>query len=192
MQKTSGLIWRDDEIEYLKKGYADGVPLTRISDHLGRSYKAIERKARKLGFVHTAKRFPPSAHQRSGRHADGRWTDTAVKLLCELWHTPTVSEDIAKQLNGAENTDVFNKNSVISRAHMLGLGKKNSQKPLPACEGSHDDDLADITADTAKPRRCVWPASIWPLRYCGAETGGEAWCAEHRAVALVENAEEKV
>jgi len=95
--------WSDDEIQLLKKQYAE-KPTEELAKQLGRSLPAVRYRAHMLGLKRKIQ-------------YEGRWTPEDMALLKELYPECTVGE-IAKRLGRTVNT-------VANRAHQLGIKRKS-------------------------------------------------------------------
>ena len=49
---ANGREWSTQEIQYLRKHYPAGTPVSKIADHLNRTANAVKRKAQENGLVH--------------------------------------------------------------------------------------------------------------------------------------------
>jgi hypothetical protein len=95
--------WSDDEIELLKKLYAE-KPTEELAKQLGRSLPAVKRRANMLGLKRKS-------------YLQKLWTPEEVALLKELYPECPFGE-IAKRLGRTVA-------SVKQRAHTLGLKRKS-------------------------------------------------------------------
>ena len=95
--------WSDDDIELLKKFYAE-KPTEELAKQLGRSLPAVRYRAYRLGLKRKIQ-------------YEGRWTPEDIALLKELYPECPIPE-IAKKLGRTVN-------AVKNRAHQLGIKRKN-------------------------------------------------------------------
>ena len=95
--------WSDDEIEILKKLYAE-KPSEDLAEQLGRSLPAVRQRAHMLGLKRKIQ-------------YEGRWTPDDIALLTELYPTcplPEIAEKLGRTVA-----------SIKHRAYSLGVKRKS-------------------------------------------------------------------
>ena len=109
-----------------------------------------------------------------GRMAD--WTEERVELLRSLWSAGRTASEIAETLGDVS------RNSVIGKAHRLGL----NGRPSPI---KKNRVIAHTTFMTLTERMCRWPfgdPKSSDFHFCGKSIEISAtYCPEHRSKAFV-------
>ncbi len=108
------------------------------------------------------------------------WTEEAVATLKRFWADGRTAREIGERLGG------ISRNSVIGKAHRLGLS--NKAKPVVEEPAKKIVDTRSLTE-----RMCRWPIGHPgepEFRFCGAlRIAGRPYCAEHCALAYRGKAE---
>ena len=110
------------------------------------------------------------------------WTPERTEFLVKLWNEGIPTSQIGRELG-------VTKNSVVGKAHRLGLAKRQSpihSKPVEA---------KVIKLDGLGAGMCCWPEGEPgrpEFRFCGKPAvAGKPYCAEHCARAYVRSSKEK-
>jgi len=116
------------------------------------------------------------------------WTAEADFILKEGHKAKRSARDIAAELTASGHKAT--RNSVLGRAHRLGLSKPMEKpKPRPA---------NGVLFEETTSRQCMWigqeDARTAPVVCCGKRVAapGEPWCPTHRAIAWAGKPEKPV
>lgn len=164
-------LWTTEQCRCLTKMWDAGEPLPAIRvaiAELGRDVhvQSIICKRKALGLP--------------GRKADIEWTPAMEDRVSYLWNeTNETQKRIAEIMTQEFPPRKFTRHSIGGFKHRMGLIERR-----PGLVAKADRVLEVVPAASGQgrpePTGCVWPNSVRPLRYCGAETSGHDWCLEHR------------
>ena len=111
-----------------------------------------------------------------------QWTDEAVRTLKKLWAQGLPARDIADKLGG------ISRNSVIGKAHRLGLSGKTKSAETEL------ETPPRVTSLELTERMCRWPIGHpgeQGFHFCGKQRlAGRSYCSQHCGLAYRGRAEQ--